>query len=73
MLVFYFFNFLLWNNVGYVMLSVYKLVLAPSDLLACGLFRGRKEPSPGRDNNRAVSKLSVLKPPELHFLTVVSS
>ena len=39
MLVFYFFNFLLWNNVGYVMLSVYKLVLAPSDLLACGLFK----------------------------------
>ena len=35
---FYFFNFLLWNHVWYVMLSVYKLVLAPSDLLACGLF-----------------------------------
>ena len=35
---FYFFKFLLWNHVLYVMLSVYELVLAPSDLLACGLF-----------------------------------
>ena len=34
---------------------------------------GRKEPSPGRDNNRAVSKLSIRERPELHLLTVVSS
>ena len=26
------------NHVGYVMLSVFELVLAPSDLLACGLL-----------------------------------
>ena len=27
-----------WNHFGYVMLSVFELVLAPSDLLACGLL-----------------------------------
>ena len=43
---FYFFNFLLWNHVRYVMLSVYELVLAPSDLLACGLLCIATRPSP---------------------------
>ena len=32
---FLFLQFLLWNHVRYVMLSVYKLVLAPSDYAAC--------------------------------------
>ena len=35
---FLFFYILHWNHIGYVMLSFSVLVLAPSDLLACGLF-----------------------------------